>query len=325
MRNSTFKKLSQVDYMNAYKDLESYCIQNTNLLLYGEFGNASFPSISDLDVFICLEDSNFVEDRNNIIAFIDSNDTRKYLFFHDPLILAETVLPYLRLFHTCYNLEISFNKDSKLIPPVNVDDLKLLNVIWTTFLIGIGPEIIINGKYGVRDKLLVLKNICQSIVNIDADSEALHFSEIIRRQAFRNELSIEEVNEIFEIMLRELYSVSHKLKFDESEINISRNKIKVEKNKTFIHSDRNNFTILNKKVIIELDNQLYSFFTQFYNRKSNSIQIQKYIDNTLILNLNCKKKRFVYPFITPFGFHFFRDDLKFKIKKKLFNFLECLS
>lgn len=321
MRNSKFKILSNQDYINTYNELENYCIQHTNILLFGEFGNASFPSISDLDVFICLSDTNFIEDRNKIIDFIDSNEIRKYLFFHDPLILPESFLPSLRIFHTCYNLEFSFTRDSITIPSVNFSDFQFLNSIWTTFLMGIGPNVLINGNFGIRDKLLVLKNVCQSIVNLDDKSDALDYNEQIRFKAMQNELSMKEVDEIFENKLRELYKISNEMKFSEPIINSSIKKIRVAKNIIFKKSVINNFSISNNKIEIQLNNYLYSFIIQLYCKKSNNEQIQNYIDKAITLNDISKKMGFIYPFITPFGFDFYENDMKFKIRNAIHPFI----
>ncbi len=89
MRNSVMTQLTISQYTAIYRELEEFCIKNTKVLLFGEFGNASFPSISDLDVFICLKDESFISDYNKIINFIDSDKTRQYVFFHDPLIIPE--------------------------------------------------------------------------------------------------------------------------------------------------------------------------------------------------------------------------------------------
>ena len=316
MRNSNFRKLEINDYSKAYKDLEEFCIQNTNLLLFGEFGNASFPSISDLDVFICLKDQKFSEDRNKITDFIKSDETRVYLFFHDPLILPESTLDYFKQFHTAYNLELSFNRNNVTILDSTKVQKKLLNNIWTTFLMGIGPGVLMNYNLSIRDKLLVLKNICQSIVNIDPDSDALDFSREIRKQAVNEQLTLVEVNEIFKIKLNELYQKSENVQFGNN-IELRKNMYKVERNKVIVRDDHNSFSISEGKISIHLNSENFNFFIQFYNKTSTNIQIQNYIDNAIRMNKLCEKVNTFYPFITPFGFHFYRNDIKFYMKKKL--------
>lgn len=307
-----------IDYLEAYKDLEEYCIKHTNLLLFGEFGNASFPSISDLDVFICLKNQNFLEDRKRIIDFIASNEVRQYLFFHDPLILPENILMYFKQFHTAYNLNFSYNKTNIIIPETDAEQLKLLNNIWTTYLMGIGPGILINSEFNIRDKLLVLKNICQSIVNIDPNSNALLFSEEIRKRAMTNDLSLVEVNNVFKNKLNELYQISENLQFGEN-IVLRKNKYKVQRNTIIFSDDHNSFSILDGEISIHLNSEFFNFFSQIYNKISHDLQIQNYIDNAVQLNNFCEKMNTSYPFISPFGFEFYRNDVKFYIKKKFLS------
>jgi hypothetical protein len=315
MRNSTLKKLESNDYAKVYNELEEFCVKNTNLLLFGEFGNASFPSISDLDVFICLKNQNFLEDHHKIIDFINSDEIRQYLFFHDPLIIPEDILIYFKQFHTAYNLKLSYNKANIIIQDSDPDQQELLNSIWTTFIMGIGPGILIDSNFSVRDKLLVLKNICQSIVNIDSDSDALSVSKKIRIRAINEELSIVEVNEVLKNKLNELYQKSGNLHF-ESNIEVGKNKYKVERNKVIINDDNNFFSISADKIYIHLNPENFSVFSQFYNKISENVRIQNYIDNAIRINKICNKMNIPYPFITPFGFQFYRNDVKFYIKKK---------
>ena len=74
----SIKALTQKDYEFAYKELQEFCINNFDVLMIGEFGDASCPSISDLDVFICLKDKNFEFERIAILNFINENCIRKY-------------------------------------------------------------------------------------------------------------------------------------------------------------------------------------------------------------------------------------------------------
>jgi hypothetical protein len=319
MRNSEMTQLTISQYAIIYKELEDFCIKNTKVLLFGEFGNASFPSISDLDVFICLKDDSFISDYNKIINFIDADKTRQYVFFHDPLIIPERILPFLNQFHTLYNLKFTFEREAVLIPFSNPNQLNFLNTIWTTYLMGIGPSILINEQFGIRDKLLVLKNICQSIVNIDANSEALLFSDKIRNQVMEGELSLSDINEIFEDKLRELYDKANTIKINDKLELKNRDKFRVGKNKLFFSSYKNDFSISKKEICIVLNNEIFNLFGQIYFRKSTNRLLKEYIENSSKVNRHCKDLGISYPFISPFGYQFYRTDLKFTIKQKIFS------
>lgn len=318
MQNNKFRKLREEDYIRAYKDLEKFCFNNTKILLFGEFGNASFPSISDLDVFICLKDQNFLQDRDKIINFINSDDIRKYLFFHDPLILPESLLIYFKEFHTAYNLKLSYNPNNISFIESTIDQKKFLNKIWTTYLMGIGPGILTSPKLSSRDKLLVLKNICQSIENIDSNSDALYFSEETRNRFMNNKLTLLEVNEILNIKLNELYKKSENIQFGKN-IGSKKDRFKVERNKIIVRDDHNSFSISQGEIIMYLNPENFNFFNQFYTKSSANNQIQNYIDNAVKIDKFCKSINTPYPFITPFGFQFYRTDIRFYLKKKILS------
>lgn len=324
MQNSSFLKLEFFHYKNAYKELEEYCILNSDLLLFGEFGDASYPSISDLDVFIVLDNEGFQKQREGIIRFINSSKIRKYLFFHDPLILPHRLLPYLKKFHSCYNLELSFQKGNIEIPQNDPEQAQLINNIWTTFLMGIGPSVLINSNFNIRDKLLVLKNICQSIVNIDSNAGALRFSNNVRDQAINGMLSLDEFNCVFETKLNELYKKSEKYRFDDK-IDFKLKNIRVQRNMIINSAEFNSYSIENGNIAINLNNELFNLFTQFYFKTSKSPQIQNYIDDALLVNKICRSISSSYPFIAPFGFEFYRNDFKFCLKKNILRLLPKLN
>lgn len=318
MRNSILTQLTIDHYLTVYNDLEKFCIENTGILLFGEFGNASFPSISDLDVFVCLKDENFISDYKKILNFIDSDETRQYLFFHDPLIIPESILPFLNQFHTLYNLNFTYKKYEVFIPFTSPEQLHFLNTIWTTYLMGICPGILINQQFGIRDKLLVLKNICQSIVNIDDNSDALVFNEKIRNQVMNGELLSDDINKIFESKLRELFFKSNEIKISNEVGLTKKNKFKINKNKTFLPSNQNAFLISKNDISIFLNNRMFNFLEQLYSRKSKDNLLQIYIDNSMKVDSMCRKFGLFYPFISPFGYQFYRTDLKFEIKRNFF-------
>jgi hypothetical protein len=316
--NKELKILENKDYVKAYKELEGFCIENTQLLLFGEFGNASFPSISDLDVFICLKDQNFKEDYLNIIKFIDKDEIRQYLFFHDPLMLPESLLPYFKKFHTTYNLNFSYKINDVKIPESDPQQLKLLNTIWTTFLMRIGPDILKTSKFSIRDKLLVLKNICQSIENIEPESKALHFSNKVREEALKGNLTMSELNNIFKTKLDELFFESEKVKISE-EIDFKKDKYKIGRNEIIVNTLRNSFSFEDELTFIRLNADFFDFFSQFFYKLSSDSLIQTYIDDALAVKAICKKMKINYPFVTPFAYQFYRKDFKFHLKKILLN------
>jgi hypothetical protein len=319
MPNNRYTNLTAEDYRDSYSELEDYCINNTNLNIFGEFGNASCPGISDLDVLISLEDKDFASDREKIIHFINQNKTRKYLFFHDPLILPNSILPYLKKFHTCYNLTTTFNKSKEQVGTINDVYTELLNRIWTTFLLCIGPKILLENKYEDRDYLLVYKNICQSIDNIDPSLEALELSKTIRKEFLRGEKDRKDIIDAFKKELNHLFEISDDI-LDSYTCDIKLNKtLRLGRNKYFYISEKNTFKISNDKVIIYLSKGLFNALHQFYYRKTNNKLLDSYINDSLKINRLCNKFGTPYPFVSPFAYGFYRTDLKFYLKKKILS------
>lgn len=310
-------KIDGATYIKEYNELEEFCLNNTNVLLFGEFGSASFPSISDLDVFICLEDVNFQNDINKILGFINSSKIRQYLFFHDPLIIPKSLLPFLYTFHTVYNLKLTINNiDFKL--ENTPAQLEFLNTIWTTFLIGIAPNILTDETLGVRDKLLVLKNICQSIDNFNQSTIEIKYSDEVRNKVLKGTLSETEVNSIFKKQLLKLYN-----QFDLDPMNgiiiPKRKHMAISRHKIVKLSDQNSYFFRKNKLIITLKPEIFNFLYQFFSIKTDAELIKQYINQANEVRNICNKLNCNYPFISPFGYQFFRNDLKFKIIKNIYN------
>jgi hypothetical protein len=313
------KNLSILDYVEAYKDLENFCIENVGPLIIGEFGDPSCPSISDLDVFICLKDENFKQQKDAILNYINEREIRTYLFFHDPLIVSEEMLRLLSNFHSLYNFEISYNPQNIKITKTTKEAENLLNIIWTSFMLVTGTSVLINKKYTTRDKLLVLKNICQSIHNIDPSSDALEFSVNLRNQVLRGNLTNQDVNDSFVKKLNELFTKTNEIKIENLKKINNRQKYKIGKNRFIIASKSNSFSISEDGFNIYLNQVFLDFYKQFYYKKTNNSIIKNYISNAQRLNRITKKYDTDFPFISPFSFQFFRTDNKFKIKKIIYS------
>ncbi|GGZ89298.1 hypothetical protein [Algibacter mikhailovii] len=318
MDKAGIKILNLEDYRNAYNDLEQFCKTQTKPLIIGEFGDASCPSISDLDVFICLQKNDFQENREKILNYIKKDEIRSYLFFHEPFIISEEMISLIPNFHSLYGLKITYNPSSIEIVKPSAGSKLMLNIIWTSFLMVTGLHVITNEKYSCRDRLLVLKNICQSIDNIDSSHKALKFSSELRFSVLKGKVLPKDVNEIFIIKLSELFEYSNDIVIDQLERYSRRTRYCINNRLEILLSNNNKFLIEEKGYKVYLNDTFFNFFQQFYYNKSNNIILQDYIKNSQNLNCILRAKGVEYPFVTPFSFHFFRDDIKFKLKKAIF-------
>ncbi len=319
MKVNGIKEISRLEYIEAYKDLEKFCVSNLDPLVIGEFGEPSCPSISDLDVFICLKKENFKVQKEAIINYINKSETKKYLFFHDPLIVSEEMLNLLPDFHSLYNFKITHNPNKIEIKKATKEAENLLSIIWTSFLLVAGTNILVNKKYNTRDKLLVLKNICQSIKNIDPNSNALKYSHNLRNQVLKGNLLDEDVDNSFRKKLKELFKKTNTIKIEHLKPINSRKKYKIANNQFIILGKSNSFTINKNKVYIYLNESFFGLFKQFYYKKTNNVDIKNYIYNAQTLNNIVKKHKVSFPFVSPYSFQFFRTDIKFKIKKIIYS------
>lgn len=316
MGSKTYLKLGLEDYKMAYSVLEAFCLENVSVVQFGEFGDASFPGISDLDVFICLEDRNFAEDRKKILEFISKDETLEFLFFHDPMILPSGLLPYLNKFHTCYNLSLTVSNTQDQPEPATEEYLNFLNTIWTTFLLSLGPVFLESNSFEERDYLLVHKNLCQSIHNLDSSLNYLSLSSNVREEYVNESKSREWVLTVFKRELDTLYEVSGNLA---SGYNTGKresiNTISTARTRHFHRANSNSYQLKNTALHIGLVDGLYDFLSQFYHRKSDNELVSQYITDTAIVDKICKQLQVSFPFISPFAYSFHRNDFKFVLKK----------
>ena len=316
MENRHFLNLTDSDYKSAYNRLQEFCQENVGLIQFGEFGDASFPGISDLDVFICLADNNFSGDQQKILSFITKDETLLYLFFHDPLIIPYSLLPHLRKFHTCYNLSLSVSEVEDIVQPVHTEYLTFLNDIWTTFLISLGPSLLMNEGFGARDYLLAHKNVCQSIYNLDGASDSLTVSRNVRDEYVKGNKSREWVRSIFRRELDTLYKITSDLLTDYDGLNTKgTSSISTATIKHFHLGTENSYRFGNGIVNIHLTDALFSFLGHCYRGKSDNDLVSQYLSDCVMAYKICKRLGTDFPFISPFAYNFFRDDAKFILKR----------
>lgn len=181
------------DYTNGYTLIENFAIENQAIIV-GQFGNVEFPGISDLDVFICFEDENYKKGCELVWQFILSRSDLNYLFTHEPVFVAKSMLKDFKFLHTLYDLEINYNpKDIKLNLSLNKNYRDFLNILWSYSFVRSSQQIKeSHGKYiNIRLLLLTLKNVHRSIDNLEKifnleSSNPLKESEIARQLWLKN-------------------------------------------------------------------------------------------------------------------------------------------
>lgn len=164
---ASFKRYEAADYEQAYHLIEEYAWDHGALAI-GQFGVVKWPSISDMDVFICFPDQIYHDGITVIDKIISSNETLSYLFAHSPLYIASSMLPWMKYLHTLYDLKITRSVEGfTLDKSLERGYIEFYNIIWTLFLC----RVIFNKSQRFkfddsRSLLLLIKNIHTSTDNL---------------------------------------------------------------------------------------------------------------------------------------------------------------
>lgn len=155
------------DYETAYKNIEKYAIEQ-GATIVGKFGEIKHPGISDLDVFICLPDSEYKTKEQKIHNYIDTSKELTFFFTHPTVCISESMLDSFPYLHTVSNLIITYNNNDIIIPEITTESyIERLNELWVLFLLPIGENLQKNIKYeSLRHMFLILKNLHTAIDNL---------------------------------------------------------------------------------------------------------------------------------------------------------------
>lgn len=314
------------DYQRAYSKAERFVRKNDKLVFFGRFGEIKTPSLSDLDVLVCFKDQSFSSSRKEFLNFIRNDKILSYLHIHDPLIISESMIKYLPYLHTLYGLDLTYNPECRRIKLPGLEYGTLLNSIWTTFLIPVALRVLLAPEsYNSRNKLLLLGNVSQSILNIDNDSKVLSETEKLRKKFVNNESTEKDIKTYFFYTLSKLFEKLSLPNFNISE-KIQKTSYKINsKTSIALSPNGDNFYKINsKKIEILLNRELFGFFEEFYylELRSSEENINIYKESAQEVYKISRELKVAYPFITPFSYHFFRNDFKFKMKKVILWFMK---
>lgn len=163
-----FRHVDESYYHVAYAQFETAAMEY-GALSVGYFGNISWPSISDLDVLVCFQDSTYKEGVQRLNELIESSDQLSYCFMHSPVYVSESMMPWVKFVHTLNGLSIT--KGDLELNVENIADLSystFLNDIWSYYFLCLGSKIVDEIDYfSTRFLTLVLKNLHTSIYNIE--------------------------------------------------------------------------------------------------------------------------------------------------------------
>ena len=174
------------DYETAYKNIEKYAIEQ-GATIVGKFGEIKHPGISDLDVFICLPDSEYKTKEQKIHNYIDTSKELTFFFTHPTVCISESMLNSFPYLHTVSNLHITYNRDNISIPEINTESyIQKLNELWVLLILPLVENLRNNIKHvPIRPILLRLKNLHTAIDNL-SKQQGLISNEIEKTTQIRN-------------------------------------------------------------------------------------------------------------------------------------------
>ncbi|ANW96314.1 hypothetical protein AXE80_08495 [Wenyingzhuangia fucanilytica] len=309
-----FKNKQVKEYEDAFEEVKRLSIEY-NAIIVGQFGSIKYPSISDLDVFICFEDHEYKKGCLAIDDFIRSDESLSYLFTHSPLYVCKSMLHDIKFLHTIYDLNIVYNPyEIKINKELDKGYQNFLNIAWSYLIIQTMNSILSNIKYyDIRTLLLSLKNAQTSVFNIEKRlgiaSEELVINHNTRVMVLKEGIKTRDLVEsdyqrVYLKLNRLLYELDKGEQLLKKEFKISDVQYKTT-DKTYV---KGNVVYLNKV----FSNLIYNIYKK--HDKYSKIYLKTVRKN---LKLHQKFGGYINTYIWVVPYNFVNYNLKKKIKRKL--------
>jgi len=299
------------DYVKASDLLISICeaceISQYNIGFFGEVG---FPGVSDIDALIIGSS----EKLNKLKSLYDNNimssESFRYLFWHPPVFVLESIVAFVNKLHTLEGLKC-VKTEVKMFDKLRGNENKLLNIIWFIFLSTVVSNIL---KASNNDKpislrlvLLVYNNLMHSNMVFSPVNNEL--PEHIMPSHDLRELAKRSENAQFNNMILEhfltLFDYSCKM-FDvfcnDQEWYTSATKETALISKNIFYKKSFTTTLNTSRIVnrLHLNKMAFSIVFDYYKGKADSSLLSKYIDNSNICKSKYKSAGLDYPFISPY-------------------------
>ncbi len=161
--------LSISQYEQCLQDVKNSLRKIESVLSLYQFGSISFPGISDIDLLVVLKsEKNFESNERRILDCIKGIPNTDYCFFHRPMIVTESNLRYLPLFHSAENLNFLDGTACSFESPWIFDTRVQLswNIFFYKLLFRLHEA---TDEVSLRYVLLLLKNIIRTIESSDEE------------------------------------------------------------------------------------------------------------------------------------------------------------
>ncbi|HII60990.1 hypothetical protein [Pyrococcus horikoshii] len=173
------------EVLSEYVDLIS---QDDNVLAVYQSGSISVPGISDLDIFIVLDDP-FNKNTIEVLRNWRRDMTSRYIFYHSPFIISKEDFPSIKYVHTAFNLRRIYGSEIPIINPSNdeITFIKILNILdWSYILTVSLSEMFLRRKIHMRTALMTLGSVAHTLALAQDILGCKDYRKIIRSiRAFR--------------------------------------------------------------------------------------------------------------------------------------------
>ena len=127
-----------------------------------QFGEIRTPGVSDIDLLIVVQDGNWKQARREAKLLTRSSGLLSFLFPHEPLVVSESLVPYLPVFHTlenCRHIEGDWNPIGKAVPELQNRNFRLIrHAVWNSFM-RIAALELDDSEIGLRRALALAHNL----------------------------------------------------------------------------------------------------------------------------------------------------------------------
>lgn len=260
-----FQKKELKEYEEGFEKVKNLSIANKALMV-GRFGSIKYPSISDLDIFICFKDHEYKQGCLAVDSFIRNDESLSYIFTHSPLYVCESMLYDIKFIHTLYELNIVYNPGKiNLDISLTKEYQDFLNMVWSYLIMTTMKSITKNIQYhDLRVLMLSLKNAQTSIVNLELRlgiiSNELQINHRIREMVLEQGVETRKIIEseyfrVFEKLSALLLEIDKTINLKSDKFTIAGTKFRIAKDDDSLNTEEN--VVLLNKVFFKLILDIY--------------------------------------------------------------------
>lgn len=307
------------DYEMVQHEFKKICLESgISSKKIGFFGEISCPSVSDIDALVIGNNASIRKAQRKINSLVKESDYFSYCFQHNPIYILEDEVDSAKYLHTLNGARFPYSDSSEMIGKLkndNFDHIKLLYIVWFTFLVKAASGLFTNKTISLRRLLLIDKNIEYSFnffvdeINCHPDVSLISSSDLRKKIVYTQTLESRDEAEIIEIFHERFLATCNI--FDRYCEKFQGNSINQRNDPRFLFSAKPFFIlkaqstkihILGRFSIIETNPFAFHLGNQYLRGFDSSSNTLDFYIKTLLRNSAVHIKSGIRkPFITPFG------------------------